>query len=222
VFLINEQIRMFYLLLQQIQTRYLLTIHHHNRTMILLSSSLITSSTCIIMLYSAVQASAFLGFPSSIASNNNFLTYQDSTLGIKIDYPVGWIHELHPGSLVTFLASLESDSNTYPAGLGITVQHLGSGNTSLNEVTKVQIKNLTQSHPDFKLTESTNSILAGNIAHKIVFSATDNMKHERTAMQIWTLKGDNAYLITYKAEPGKYSKYLPTIQKMIDSFQTIK
>jgi len=213
---------MFYLLLQQIQTRYLLTIHHHNRTMILLSSSLITSSTCIIMLYSAVQASAFLGFPSSIASNNNFLTYQDSTLGIKIDYPVGWIHELHPGSLVTFLASLESDSNTYPAGLGITVQHLGSGNTSLNEVTKVQIKNLTQSHPDFKLTESTNSILAGNIAHKIVFSATDNMKHERTAMQIWTLKGDNAYLITYKAEPGKYSKYLPTIQKMIDSFQTIK
>src|SRR5438445_12926937 len=88
-------------------------------------------------------------------------------LGIKIDYPVGWTHELHPGSLVTFLASLESDSNTYPAGLGITVQHLGSGNTSLDEVTKVQIKNLTQSHPDFKLTESTNSILAGNIAHKI-------------------------------------------------------
>ena len=212
---------MFYLLLQHVQTRYVLTLHH-NHTMILLSSSLITSSTCVIMLYSAVQASAFLGFPSSTANNNNFLTYQDSALGIKIDYPVGWIHELHPGSLVTFLASLESDSNTYPAGLGITVQHLGSGNTSLNEVTKVQIKNLTQSHPDFKLTESTNSILAGNIAHKIVFSATDNMKHERTAMQIWTLKGDNAYLITYKAEPGKYSKYLPTIQKMIDSFQIIK
>jgi serine/threonine-protein kinase len=190
--------------------------------MVLVSLLLITGSTYIIMLYSALQASAFLGLPSPSANNNNFLTYQDSTLGIKIDYPVGWIHELHPGSLVTFLASLEIDSNTYPAGLGITVQHLGSGNTSLNEVTKVQIKNLTQSHPDFKLTESTNSILAGNIAHKIVFSATDNMKHERTAMQIWTLKGDNAYLITYKAEPGKYSKFLPTIQKMIDSFQIIK
>jgi serine/threonine-protein kinase len=160
--------------------------------------------------------------PSPSANNNNFLTYQDSALGIKIDYPVGWTHELHAGSLVTFLASLESDSNTYPAGLGVTVKHLGSRNTSLNEVTKVQIKNLTQSHPDFKLVESTNSILAGNIAHKIVFSATDNMIHERKAMQIWTFKGDNAYLITYKAEPGKYSKYLPTVQKMIDSFQIIK
>jgi serine/threonine-protein kinase len=131
-------------------------------------------------------------------------------------------HEVAPGNLVTFLASLESDSNTYPAGLGITVQHIGSGNTSLNEITKVQIKNLAQSHPDFKLTESTSSMLAGNIVHKIIFSATDNMKHERTAMQIRTLKGDNAYLITYKAEPGKYSKYLPTVQKMIESFQIIR
>jgi len=41
-------------------------------------------------------------------------------------------------------------------------------------------------------------------------------------MQIWTVKGDNAYLITYKAEPGQYSKYLPTIQKMVDSFQFTK
>lgn len=212
---------MFYLLLQHVQTRYLVTIHH-NRTMILVSLSLITSSTCVIMLYSVLQASAFLGLPSPTANNNNFLTYQDSALGIKIDYPVGWTHELHPGSLVTFLASRESDSNTYPVGLGITIKHLGSGNTSLNEVTKVQIKNLTQSHPDFRLIESTNSVLAGNIAHKIVFIATDNRKHERTAMQIWTLKGNNAYLITYKAEPGKYSKYLPTVQKMIESFQIIR
>ncbi|MGB7955729.1 MAG: PsbP-related protein [Candidatus Nitrosopolaris sp.] len=190
--------------------------------MILVSLSLITSSTCVIMLYSVLQASAFLGLPSPTANNNNFLTYQDSALGIKIDYPVGWTHELHPGSLVTFLPSLESDSNTYPVGLGITIKHLGSGNTSLNEVTKVQIKNLTQSHPDFRLIESTNSVLAGNIAHKIVFIATDNRKHERTAMQIWTLKGNNAYLITYKTEPGKYSKYLPTVQKMIESFQIIR
>ena len=57
------------------------------------------------------------------------------------------------------------------------------------------------------------------MAHKIVFTATDSMKHERKAMQIWTIKGNKAYLITYKAEPMQYSKYLPTIQKMVESFQ---
>ena len=172
--------------------------------------------------YSTTSVSAIFSASSSITTNNNFLTYRDSTLGINIDYPTGWIHELHAGGLVTFLPSLEGNTNTYPAGLGITVEHLKSRNITLSEITKVQIKNLTQNHPDFKLLESTNFRLAGNTAYKIVFTATDSMKHERKAMQIWTVKGDKAYLITYKAEPGQYSKYLPTIQKMVDSFQFTK
>jgi len=182
--------------------------------MIIISS--LSSANCST---SISQASALFDILSPTSNNNNFLTYQDSTLGIKIDYPAGWTHELHAGSIVTFLASLESHSNTYPAGLGI-VQHMTSSkNISLNEITKVQIKNLTQDHPDFKLIESTDYKLGGNNAHKIVFTATDNKKNERKAMQIWTLRGDKAYLITYKAEPGKYTRYLPMIQKMVDSFQ---
>jgi serine/threonine-protein kinase len=173
-------------------------------------------------LYSAIPVSAIFGASSSINNNNNFLTYQDNTLGIKIDYPTGWIHELHADGLVTFLPGLEGNTNTYPAGLGITVEHLKSKNMPLSEITKIQIKNLTQNHSDFRLLESTDFRLAGNMAYKIVFTATDSMKHERKAMQIWTVKGDKAYLITYKAEPEQYSKYLPTIQKMVDSFQFIK
>ena len=184
--------------------------------MIMISLTLIANCSTIIS-----QASALfdIASPTSSININKFLTYEDSTLGIKIDYPAGWTHELHAGSIVTFLASLESDSNTYPAGLGIKIQHLKSKNISLNNITKIQIKNLTQNHPDFKLIESTESKIGGNSAHKIVFTATDYKKNERQAMQIWTLKGDKAYLITYKAEPGKYAKYLPIIQKMLDSFQ---
>ena len=188
----------------------------HSVTMIIISSLL--SANCYTTMS---QASALFDILSPTSNNNNnFIAYQDSTLGIKIDYPAGWTHELHAGSLVTFLASLESDSNTYPAGLGVKVQHMKSSkNISLNEITNVQIKNLTQDHPDFKLIESTDYKAGGNNAHKIVFTATDDKKNERKAMQIWTLRGDKAYLITYKAEPGKYSRYLPIIQKMVDSFQ---
>ena len=169
-----------------------------------------------------IPISATLGASPTVNANNNFLTYQDNTLGIKIGYPAGWIHELHAGGIITFLPSLEGNSNTYPAGLGITVEHLKSKNMPLSDITKIQIKNLTQNHSDFKLLESTEFRLAGIIANKIVFTATDNMNHERKAMQIWTLNEDKAYLITYKAEPGQYSKYLPIIQKMVDSFQFIK
>ena len=188
--------------------------------LILISNSSTTSSSTPSS-SSTLYAFALFGFGSSPKDNNNFLTYQDSTLGIKIDYPAGWAQELHVGGLVTFLTMLESDTNTYPAGLGVKVQNLASKNTSLNEITKVQIKNLTQNHPDFKLIESTKSMLAGIVAHKIVFIATDNSGHERKAMQIWTLKDDRAYLLTYKAQPEEFSHYLPLVQKMIDSFQFI-
>ena len=172
-------------------------------------------------LFFTISVAATFGVSPTV-STNNFLTYQDNTMGIKIDYPAGWIHELHAGGLITFLPSLEGNSNTYPAGLGITVEHLKSKNMLLSDITKIQIKNLTHNHSDFKLLESTELRLSGNIANKIVFTATDNMNHERKAMQIWTLNENKAYLITYKAEPGQYSKYLPTIQKMVDSFQFIK
>jgi hypothetical protein len=38
-------------------------------------------------------------------------------------------------------------------------------------------------------------------------------------MQIWTIIDNKAILITYKAQPDKYSTYLPTIERMIGSFQ---
>ena len=203
--------------------------------MVLVSLSLATNTKIFSIsssstLYTSLPASAFIGMTSAAAATTttggySFLTYSDPILGIKIEYPAGWPQELEGAGLVTFTANLESgDLNTYPAAVGIKVQNLvSSKNISLNEITKIQIKDLKQSHPDFKLIESTESMLAGNnMAHKIVFTATDDSEHQRKAMQIWTLKGDKAYLITYKAEPETYSKYLPTIQKMIDSFQIIK
>src|SRR5918911_4880534 len=81
---------------------------------------------------------ATFGVSPKVNTNNNFLTYQDNTLRIKIYYPAGWIHELHAGGLITFLPSLEGNSNTYPAGLGITVQHLKSKNMPLSNITKIQ------------------------------------------------------------------------------------
>ena len=42
------------------------------------------------------------------------------------------------------------------------------------------------------------------------------------AMDIGTISNDNrVYIISYYAEPVKYCRYLPTIQRMIDSFEII-
>ena len=81
------------------------------------------------------------------------------------------------------------------------------------------MSDLKKSNPDLNVLESTSTTIAGKPAHKIVFSAIDNEEVERKAMQVWTVIGNKAVLITYKAEPDKFSNYLPTIERMIESFK---
>jgi len=37
--------------------------------------------------------------------------------------------------------------------------------------------------------------------------------------QIYTLKNNKAYVITFAAESSNYDRYLPTVAKILDSFQ---
>jgi eukaryotic-like serine/threonine-protein kinase len=157
-----------------------------------------------------------------VLAQEQFLTYENSELGISIQYPANWEKIASMDNFVTFTAPPETDTRIYPAALGLKVQELPSQNIALQEITKVQMSDLKRSNPGLKVLESTSTSIAGKPAHKIVFSAIDNKEVERKAMQVWTVIGNKAFLITYKAEPDKFSSYLPTIERMINSFKVIK
>ena len=167
--------------------------------------------------------SILLLHPNSQAlAQEQFLTYENPELGISIQYPSNWEKLVNLDKFVTFTAPPETDTRIYPAALGLKVQELSSKNISLQEITKVQMSNLKKSNPNLNVLESTSSTIADKPSHKIVFSAIDNKEVERKAMQVWTVIGNKAFLITYKAEPDKFSSYLPTIERMIDSFKVIE
>jgi hypothetical protein len=152
-------------------------------------------------------------------AQEQFLTYEDIATGISIQFPSNWEKSVNLDNFVTFRAPPETDTRVYPAALGLKIQDLPSQNVSLQEVTKVQMSDLKAGSQNLKVSESTSTTLAGKPAHKVVFSATDNNQVERKAMQLWTVIDNKAILITYKAQPDKYSNYLPTIEKMIDSLR---
>ena len=152
-------------------------------------------------------------------AQEQFLTYEDITTGVSIQFPSNWEKSVNLNNFVTFRAPPETDTRVYPAALGLKIQELTSQNVPLQEVTKAQMSELKKTNPDLKISESSSTTLAGKPAHKVVFSATDNNQVERKALQLWTVVDNKAILITYKAEPDKYSSYLPTIEKMINSFQ---
>jgi hypothetical protein len=56
--------------------------------------------------------------------------------------------------------------------------------------------------------------VGNNAAHNAVFNI-----NATKVMQIWTLKGDKAYIFAYQTSPTEYAKNLPTFQKIVDSVE---
>jgi eukaryotic-like serine/threonine-protein kinase len=158
-------------------------------------------------------------------STTNFLSYVNSTYGIKLQYPSSWDKEENgtrqgtETDVVTFsppainsTASLDISIDDISDEKGITLpQYASSG-----------ISDLKQSLKSFKLVGSaTNSVLAGLPAYKSIYTYVDQNTIFKD-MEIGAIKGDKAYVLTYEAGVNEYDKYLPIIQEMINSFQITK
>ena len=156
-----------------------------------------------------------------------FLTYENYAYAIRIQYPFDWVI-LEPSQrgsssvniIVAFRSPPENSSDTKLENLLIQVGNLPFENIPLDQVVSASINNLKQSLIDFELVELNATTLSGNNpAHKVVYTNREGEDKHKT-MQILSIKEDKAYLLTYSAEERKYSDYLPTIKKMIDSFKT--
>ena len=154
-------------------------------------------------------------------SQDDFKPYENTKLKLSIQYPSSWQKEERLNDFVTFKAPIV-DSSQYksPAGLGIS--SLSVSNVALATITNVHLKNMTNNLKDFKLVESSDTVLADNRpAKKIIFTATD-YGEKKQALQLITKNNDKVYLITYKANVDKYEQYFPTIQKMLNSLVFLK
>jgi hypothetical protein len=150
-------------------------------------------------------------------SSNSFLIYENnSTLGIKIQYPSSWERIEYDDVGVLFLSPSESNSDKFLESFGIKVSP--SNNMSLTELANQSIENYRQQYTHFHLIGSKEITINSRSAYMLQYMFTDRLFGNGMAMDIGITKGDKAYVISYFAEPAKFSNYLPTIQKMIDSF----
>ena len=160
------------------------------------------------------------------SNSNNFLTYENPIFGIKILYPANWDKQENTSSsndnstlidLVAFSPPFKNNSDIV-GKLIVQVDNI----SDIKPITLANYANDTVSdlRQDFRVSES-NATLAGNPAYKIVYTGLE-ASIDLKAMMVMTIKGDRAYIISYTAEPEKYSFYLPTVQKMIDSFEILK
>ena len=171
------------------------------------------------------QPKVAMGQTTGQSNSTNFLTYENPFFGIKILYPTSWDKQENASSssnnstlndIVTFSPPLKNSSNII-GKLVVKVDDISDIKpTTLAIYAGTIISDLKQ---DFRVTES-NATLAGYPAYKVVYSGLEESV-DLQAMLVMALKGDKVYIISYTAEPEKYSYYLPTVQKMIDSFEIL-
>ena len=173
-----------------------------------------------ILVSSAYSASPnVLAFFHTPPLAGNMVTFDDRGLGLAIKYPSNWERSKIGQDQVTFIAPRESNSPSFPAGLGIRSHNISSIDATLDSIAKEIVTDLEDDTQDFTLLSSSKSKLNNFDAYEISFSATDDNDAKRTAMQIVVKPENLVYVITYKAYPEKYESYLPVIQSMLDTLR---
>ena len=160
-----------------------------------------------------------------------FQTYQNNIFGIKIRYPDSWSVRSYPynnGSNNTVVGFYSPSKTASQLGnisgvSGHFVPYLDifafdSKNMSLDKIINGRI-NRIQNTSDFVLDSKPFTLKGNRSAHMLVYSTITGADEFFKKMQVYTIFGNKVYLITFTAQEALFSNYLPTVRKMIDSFE---
>ena len=65
----------------------------------------------------------------------------------------------------------------------------------------------------------TEEILETSLVASTILKLISDKK--RVAIEVWTMNGSKSYILSYHADSRGYVGYLPTIERMINSFEII-
>lgn len=149
-----------------------------------------------------------------------FLTYQDPTYGIKIQYPSNWEKiQFDRNFIIGFVSTSKRESGLLP-NLMIAVLKSQSPSASLIDFGNARISTLKSQYHDFHLVRSGAFTTSPGIPlYKIEYTHTDDNLSISTS-EIWSLKGNEAFMLLANVGTSESTTYMPIFQKMINSFSS--
>ena len=187
---------------------------------------LIFSSIILVM----IIQTALLHSSAMLQSSNyrDHESYANSRLKFKFEYPSDWeIQELDAPALSNLqgLVSLvpPKDRHELQAGdvvetptISIIAERTRFQNITIYELSRLESDNIRYMFSDFDFNfENTTEIAIGNnAAIKTVYTVVDPFTTDgdspgiKNGMNIWTIRGDSVYTLSYLGEQDQYFKYL--------------
>jgi serine/threonine-protein kinase len=101
----------------------------------------------------------------------------------------------------------------------VGIQDLSVQPVTEEQYTKEVRKQIYQFVPNANIIIELKDQKIGNSSgYQVVYTGRDGGQSLKR-MQMWAVRNNKAYVITYEAEEQKYLQFLPVAQKMIDSFE---
>jgi hypothetical protein len=161
----------------------------------------------------------------------NFLTYENSTYGIRIQYPPNWYKSIgyvpanvsesgNNQGIISFFPHSKKDA----AAVKVSINYLNT-TKSVAEYLSDTIVAYRDNIEHFKPIESTtNSTLSGLAAYRLLYTSANDYRFAPKTdyfkdLEVGTIEGGRVYYIQYRNDPTQFDNDLPIVQKMINSFQ---
>ncbi|KAB8332756.1 serine/threonine protein kinase [Scytonema tolypothrichoides VB-61278] len=148
-----------------------------------------------------------------------FLQYENSNFGIKIKYPESWqkqdINNPVTKEVVAFVSPKQSDVDKFQEKVTISVEEFSG---TLDEFRKSSVQEINKNILNAKIVSTSQTFFANKLGSELVFTGKTG-ENSLQNLQVFTLKGDKAYVITYIAEKDNYDEFLKTVEKMMKSFE---
>lgn len=158
------------------------------------------------------------------AQPNNFSLYNNSTYGIQFQSPDDWKKIETLTGRTTFVQFISPSRNMTggiepPAHVTISIEK-GLGNiTTLRQYSQASDKLLDRALGNFTTTSQPITLSGQPAISKIIATKHPTSGIGISIAQVFAIKNNNAYSITYTVPTTSYYRSLPVVQQILNSFQ---
>lgn len=165
-------------------------------------------------------------FQNTTEEASPFASHVDSLNRFSLMYPEDWYVSEDDTGTLSIESPKENETDLYVDVFLVSssnmsqLTYLQNEYTSFDDIIQKELDNLRLVN-DFQLIESNTINLnkVNNPTHKFVYTYSDPSIGNAKALDIIIKKDDKLYYLTYITKPTDYSKNLPLIQKILDSFE---
>ena len=154
---------------------------------------------------------------------HNFAEYNNERYNISLKYPQDWslkeVEAPFTGEVAVLSAPPEDGFDLFQEKIYLSIDELPAEVNSLDLYSQTMLKKIqSQLTPDSIIYEGDINELDGNKARSLIYIRQEGAKSLQQ-MEIFTVKGNRAYVFTYIAEDIKYQEFLKITKKILGSLE---